>query len=347
MKSLFRILFILVASSQSASADKLVPAFVSGNWDGQAYYDDNGIFNFCSIYGEYRSGISITFAMHPDGTWKIGFGQPGGFSNQVGSRLNFYVDGQFIYGAPADSNNQSLVLTLPSTVELFHKLRVGHALKIVTPGGTADFDLTGTSAALLEMMACVKQHSGANIAAYSSGLEPAAGSSPTPTLDDPNRISRDQALTYAANLLSAANVSGYQFLPYEETKVMGDVVWTLPDNGIGALSILTNLNEPIDVDHLSASALKDDSISCKGDFVSGKKTPRQIGSVKISRSFSACSEGSDSYYYDYSWINLSSSTFVRLVNGRVGIAAGETTPQDSENLTERSEEAVLYVALPQ
>jgi hypothetical protein len=345
MRTIFALTLLLIASATNALADRSVPAFVSGNWTGIAFYHGDGSFGLCSISTEYQSGISITFGLLPDGIWKIGFGQTGGFSSNVQRQLRLYVDGKFVYGAPADHSDDTLVLTLPSTADLFHSLRMGHVLKVITPGGTAEFSLAGTAAAFLEMLDCVRRHSGQNTASVPSALERAQQTHTEAAIDDRNKFTRDQALTYAANLLAAANITGYRFLPFEETKHVGDVVWTFDNDKIGALFLFRNIQDDVDVDRLSASVTQDDGVSCKGDFVSGKKASRRVDAVEVTRSFSACSAEENSFYFEYSWMRLPNGAFIRLVNGGFG---ADSDPDDVDTrLAQRSEEAVLKVSLPE
>jgi hypothetical protein len=236
MRTLMSFAALVVCCTTVALAGNSVPMFKAGNWDGDAYYDNQGNFQFCMITGSYLSGINLIFSVTADGTWQVMFNRPEGFSPQVQQRLDLYIDGRFVFGAPAAPVDQGLILMLPSTADLFQAMRVGHNLKVVTPGGSAGFNLTGTAAALAELLDCTRRLSRPTVAGLPPAKPARAFKQPSPQTASPelHKFPRDQVLTYAANVLSAADVRNYQFLPYEETNAMGDVAWRTEDGGIGA-----------------------------------------------------------------------------------------------------------------
>jgi hypothetical protein len=80
-----------------------------------------------------------------------------------------YIDGRFVFGAPALGDGKMLILNLPSTAGVFQAMRNGYVLKVVTPGGSADFSLDGSAVGLSQLLACASQYSSPPIA----GLQPA------------------------------------------------------------------------------------------------------------------------------------------------------------------------------
>jgi hypothetical protein len=142
---------------------------------------------------------------------------------------------------------------------------------------------------------------------------------------DQTKFPRDQVLTYAANVLAAANVTGYTFLPYEDTKAIGDVVWKTAEGGLGAILMIRARPGELDLDQATASLSQGDSKSCKGDFVSGKKAPRYVGSVEVRRFFTLCKAGAESGYMEYSFLMLPQGVYIRHVSGRFGegVLSGE------------------------
>lgn len=343
MRAIITFFAISLFCATNALAGRFVPAFISGNWTGEAYYRDDGAFGFCSIRTGYQSGIYVTFGLLPNGVWRVAFDRPGGFSSLTQRRLDLYIDGQFVFGAPAETFEGGLMLTLPSNVALFQAMRIGYRLKVVTPAGHADFDLSGSAVALSQLLACAQQHSAPSLA--EAPILPPAARSGTAASNDPIKFSRDQVLTYAANILSAANITGYRFLPYEETKDLGDVVWTLGDGSIGSILMVKGYGEVVDLNQLTAAISQGDGEDCKGDFVSGKKAPRYIGAVEVRKFFTLCRAGDKSTHMNYSFLKLPKGIYVRYLSGRFGDVAA--TEQDDGNLIQRSEDAFLQVSLPE
>ena len=346
MRALIGFALIFLGFCGSVFAGKSVPMFRSGNWEGDAYYDDQGKFQFCMIGTSYQSGISAFFSVTPDGTWQVMFDRPGGFSRAVQQRLDLYIDGRFVFGAPAAPIEKGLILTLPSTANLFQAMRVGHVLKVVTPGGSAGFNLTGTAAALAELLTCTTRLSRPTVAGSAPvASAPAYTPAPSqPVSSDSYKFPRDQVITYTANVLSAADVKNYRILPYEETKVFGDVVWTTPDGTIGGILMFKNATD-LDLNEITASISREDGKGCKGDFASGKKAPTYVEGVEIRKSFSICKAGENSSNFEYSLIKMPNGTLVRYAFGRVGQTVLEPDSSGSSD-NQRSEAALLSVALP-
>jgi hypothetical protein len=67
MRVILGLLFSCLFCTTAAFADKTVPVFVSGNWQGTAYIGTDGRGSHCAMRTGYQSGIYVTFGIFPNG----------------------------------------------------------------------------------------------------------------------------------------------------------------------------------------------------------------------------------------------------------------------------------------
>jgi hypothetical protein len=182
-------------------------------------------------------------------------------------------------------------------VDLFRHFMSGRRLKVLGAPKPIEFNLTGTDRLLPRLLACAL-FKGKSAGAI-PGVDPAA--------DIPNYTTRQmrsdsamvvEATTLAANLLSAAGVTGYRLLgPKEESWLKGDARWIVPGEGIGLVQVHSDMTAEMQAS-LGSVLVGEDAKSCKGAFMSATlPNDERIGSGRV---FTTCDDGKTtltSYYF--------------------------------------------------
>ena len=146
---------------------------------------------------------------------------------------------------------------------------------VVTPVGKLNFALDGTARAMSAVLDCVKQLNGAS-APVASAQRPYL-----------QLISQAEAAVIVTNMLNAAGVSGYRLEPPSQGGT--GVGFTFADGTEGYLMAARGNTKS--ADEFGTWLLGELSKSCKGDFVSGRKSlPSTDGSV-VRRIGSECRTG--------------------------------------------------------
>jgi hypothetical protein len=123
-------------------------------------------FSHCTVFARYRSGFMMIFSISAQRRWNVGWLYPS-WNLRAGQQLHlrYSIDG----GPPAElaatAKNKTLVAAeLPANASLFETMRQGRQMTLYAPGGQLGLSLDGTSAALVELNACVDRftHPGAS-----------------------------------------------------------------------------------------------------------------------------------------------------------------------------------------
>ena len=214
--------------STSALADKIRGSDIRiVGWSGAAYTNDKtGQFSHCAISADYRSGITLFFAISNNYSWRVGWSHKDWhLQKDQKVRLALYIDGGDPYYVDAVAYDAHLALAeLPDSAALFNLLRKGYRLSVFALGNRYEFNLDGTYAALTEVMACVGR-AGApqppTVAAPMAPPAPIVGAntpSTTPNSKTAQLTAEQQleATTLVANLLAQGDLTGFRILTTKE-----------------------------------------------------------------------------------------------------------------------------------
>jgi len=274
--------------------------FKVGDWTAGAYSNDSTReFSHCAAVGMYGSGISVVFSINRDFHWSMGFAHPGW---KLGEGevfdIAFTVDDMQPIMAKAHAVKNLLVeVYLDESSELFARFRRGRVLRVAGANQVFTFNLTGTSQLLPALLACAANRGSATQTA-SNPFEPRAAKSTRsrPSGGPPDRARETaEATALAANLLSAAGITGFTLLgPSDRPEIKGDARW-LQGDVLGTININPNV-PPGEFRNIPAYLIGSGAKACRGTFFSGAIPD---DAAQIGRVFTTCQVGSDtttSYY---------------------------------------------------
>ncbi len=305
MKFLSVLVLATVGFATQAPAE-VTNKFKVRNWDVGTYSDDNGGFKHCAANAEYRNGITVYFSINKNLAWSIGFSHPN-WSYEIGDTFNvaFRVDRMDPVSETAKAITTSAVeIALADSGQLFRKFRRGNRLRVATENQIYDFNLNGTDEMLTVLLDCAQQNGGQEETPVASNRFAPAPSIPTPrSIPTPASIPRPgssgpppvhdaalkaEATALAANLLSAAKISGFRLLgPSEEAELKGEARWTLP-KGVGTIQVFPSMSKK-DEQSLGGMLIAGHARTCKGKFMSGSLP--EDGKPNLVRAFSVCETG--------------------------------------------------------
>lgn len=258
-------LLILSGLVAPARADLISGSNIqSGNWYGGAY-DANGRFSHCVVSSNYQSGVTLHFSVAANYTWRVGWSHANWQLNvgQV-APVSVWVDNAGPYDLQAKSvTNLLIAADLPYNNQTFELIRRGNRMTVRMPGGTYYFDLTGSSAALEQVVGCFNRY-----LSYTSPTQPkppAPTTTPQPTPPQPSQPpvaqpppsagptpeQRAAAKRALASIVGKAEMTGTRILDAEEVKSRNsaylsasDVVW-VDDATVGAMRVLPASATPL------------------------------------------------------------------------------------------------------
>ncbi len=148
---------VLIADSERQDEPKLGPTFVSGQWQGRAYYAANGGVAYCTIAREKQNRDALLFRLFVGNGLTLEISSADR-TRRLGDpvRIQVEVDDQPI-GAFDSVVSLASVLEVPigDDEESFRLLRFGEELRVQTAGDDLRFDLDGAADALLALRRCV------------------------------------------------------------------------------------------------------------------------------------------------------------------------------------------------
>jgi hypothetical protein len=198
----------------------------SAGWTVSAVSDEGGkAFERCDAQSEQQpDGAGLLLSLDRSSKWSIGFfGQLGvqpGQSNLTRYRID---RGQVFSGTARAVSEQLVKLPLPDPSEPLRALRSGRELTVDGGNDRLQFALRGVPAALTEIRNCVERWKNRGVSTVSrASAEPGVNVRP---LSEPEK--RLEAMTVAANLLSRAQIAGFELQPPDApSRLLGhDVVW--------------------------------------------------------------------------------------------------------------------------
>jgi hypothetical protein len=298
VKLVWLLMMTAIAGASPAQA-RPFGEFKVGSWHGAANTDAKGEFNHCGAYTHMRDGTMVFFAVGRNFTWSVGFNhRQWKFREGDPVAVMFGVDGR----APVQMDARAYMrngieIGLGERADLFRQFTSGRRLKVLGAPKPIEFNLAGTDRVLPRLLACALFR-GKNARAI-PGRDPAA--------DIPNYTTRQmrsdsamvvEATTLAANLLSAAGVSGHRLLgPKEEPQLKGDARWIIPGEGVGLVQVHPDMTREMQLS-LGSVLIGEDAKSCKGAFMSATLPgDERMGSGRV---FTTCDDGKTtltSYYF--------------------------------------------------
>ena len=326
-------------------------AFQSGSWEGTAYYrDDNGAVSVCSARTHSENGFSLSIALRPSGSWALLLVRPEGFSHSP-IQYTLYADGKVFHSGPGtpESDGQLLRIDIPYSEESIQSLQHGTTLRISSSTVDTAFSLKGSADAIAELHSCVKaEGKGAFATGREKDQSSLGGSKPAAKneSDAPRPVTRDQLIPYAKQILQDAGFADYRFLPQSTGERSNALVWQFKDGSLGSLAAAEKAGS-IDLDRYIGQMTIDDTVSCKGEFASGKRAPRYVNGAEVRKVFASCNSGPRSFYAEYALVRTPTGFLVKLTSVKEGSSVmfgrgSQETPDDLDKVT-RTEKSTLAV----
>jgi len=211
---------------------------VAGPWAIAANGDDtSGAFTRCTATSEPRNGVGLLLAVDAAQTWKMGF------SGQLGVRageshpVQYRVDTGPVRSAPATATASDQVeVPIEDAADFLQELRKGR--RLIADGGNErlTFGLRGTQAMLSDLLGCVQRWSSRS---GGTGIADAGATQAQPRVPSTAAERRLEAMTVAVNILSRAQLVGFELQPEGiSPRFAGhDVTWRV-QNVTGSLRLV-------------------------------------------------------------------------------------------------------------
>ncbi len=138
--------------------------FDSGVWQGNANFDEEGLFSDCLMTAEAQSGVLLGFVISKDFDWGLVFADETRHF-EVGSdkAVLLLVDGHEPIAAIAKIvDEHGILIPLKYTDAVIETMRADKVLRISTDQTEFSFQLTGTRDAIPKLARCVAEHQGTN-----------------------------------------------------------------------------------------------------------------------------------------------------------------------------------------
>ncbi len=196
--------------------------------------------------------------------------------------------------AKALSSTQ-VFIDLADSIELFNRFRRGNELRVASTHSVFTFNLVDSSAMLAQLHDCVRRHTQpATVANLSGGKQQRPGSPTRDPVADP--ALQAEAAVLLANVMAAANVSGYSMgAPEEAAKIGGHAFWTAP-SALGTLLIIPHRR--IDDPEIPGFVTGVNAMGCKGAFMSASLPAADARVVRVTTTCQRPGEAlSTSYYF--------------------------------------------------
>lgn len=267
----------LTAPAIAAAQSQTLRTFVVGPWQAAAYAHD-GRFARCAATADYSGGFTMRFSIDRQYRWNLGLMHRNWrLTRDQEFNVAFSIDDREPVFARAQAIDSTRALVeLAGRAELFERFRRGRVLKITAGGEVLSFNLDGTSAMLAQLHDCVQRYTQpSNAVNRSDGKRRAANTGYS--VESP--VLQAEAAVLLANVMSAANVSGYAMGKPEEAAKMGaHAFWTSP-SVIGSLLIIPSrrVNDP----EIPGLVTGINAMGCKGAFMSGSLPSDGARAVRV------------------------------------------------------------------
>jgi hypothetical protein len=290
----FAFVAALIASSAEIAEAQTLRTFTVGHWNAGAYGKD-GRFSYCAAAGTYKSGITMRFAIDRQYRWSVGFmhrdwTMPRGMEFDVALEID---DGQPIYVRARAVDATRALMQLADSVALFDRFRRGRVLRVSTRSHMFSLELESSSAMLAQLHDCVRRYTQpVNVANPFDGKRRAT-SNPREAIENP--ALQAEAAVLLANVMAAANVSGYAMGSPEEAAKMGaHAFWTGP-SVVGSLLIIPVRR--VDDPEIPGLVTGINAMGCKGAFMSGSIPSDGAREVRVTTTCQPSGQPLSTTYY--------------------------------------------------
>lgn len=268
--------------------------FFSDDWEGGAFTDDEtGEFSYCTIYGEYESGITLYFGIEGDYELFLALSKPA---------WNIEVDSEFEVSLMVDGRPQGMFAASavdPTIIrievgddgDVFESLRRGNLLEVVAALQTFEFELVGTFKGLEKLLDCYKIAS-----TFSHGPDNpfASPSNPFASGDDSDDDSDED---FVVSLLRAAGLEDFDIVPPEDRPELDDMLVVWGGEDFLGFTFVDDTEGWDPSDHFF-SVLGDLGADCMGEFATGSHPGSSSGQYFLKDGFGICRETSGTVSYN-------------------------------------------------
>jgi hypothetical protein len=255
----------LTAPSIAMAQMQTLATFGIENWTGNAFAR-HGRFSHCAASRSYGSRM-LVFDVDRQNRWSLSVINPEWrLPRDTVLTVGFSIDdGPTTQTSGMATKATSVDIPLVESMDWVNRFRRGQVLKVALGGGVISFDLKGASAILTQLFGCAREY-GEPVAAApqpSGGKRPTAPNTRT-TLGNP--AFQAEAAVLLANVMSAANVSGYSMAtPEEARKRSAHAAWSAP-SVVGSLLIIPARR--VDDPEIRGLVTGINATGCKGAFMS-------------------------------------------------------------------------------
>ncbi len=317
LKKLISLCFfgVLAFSNGPASASSAYREFRVGDWSVGAYRDNRTRqFSNCMATGQYRSGISLFVFVSRSLDWLLAFSHP---DWRLSPGQKFPIQMNFDQRAPlhlqAEAISSNLVgVPMPATGPVVEAFRQSYVLRAFALGNRFEFNLTGTSRLLVEMVHCVRTE-----LAIERGEPPPVLAQPAPArppAQTPIPARRESSVSphstemqllatrIASNLLLQAQLPNARLLapsevPSEFREVAADGVAFVSDAGLGLVRLIRS-SDGNSSQMVASNLIASDATACKGEFASARSTSLVDNDV-VTRASVACRQSETGFSTNY------------------------------------------------
>jgi hypothetical protein len=286
---------VITSPIEIAAAQTSLQSFRVGSWNGGAFARD-GRFTHCAASATYASGVSVRFAIDRQYRWGMDLAnrdwqlRPGGVYE-----LAFSIDGADPIRITAKAANSTEVsFQLADSLDLFNRFRRGNELRVASIRSVFTFNLADSSVMLARLHDCVRRHTQPASVANLSASKQRPGPSARDPVADP--ALQAEAAVLLANVMAAANVSGYSMgAPEEAAKIGGHAFWTAP-SALGTLLIVPHRR--IDDREIPGFVTGVNASGCEGAFMSASLPVADTRTIRVTTTCQRPGEAlSTSYYF--------------------------------------------------
>jgi hypothetical protein len=269
MRSIVAVSIVAIAfGCQSANAltDDL-ETFVEADWYGRAHANQTtGEFTGCTIESEYNSGATLLFRLAADFEFEIWVGHKTWLFAE-GKEIPVKVTVDKVTPRVQDAivvHSNFVAIPVGSSEESFDLFRRGTYLTVAVDDKKVLFHLDGTQRALTKLLECVEKYRQPKTKVAGSDKPGTVATAPAATVPDgadtavsaapaDRSAFRLEATEFAANIASAAGLTGFRLISDAETrKQFGDpdALWEAGDL-LGVANIL-DVGPEVSIDDAAA-----------------------------------------------------------------------------------------------
>jgi hypothetical protein len=129
-----------------------------------------------------------------------------------------------------------------------------------------------------------------------------------------------------------------------DDKASNVLTWQFEDGALGSLAAVEKAGS-VDLDSFIGDITAADTMSCKGEFANGKRSPRFLNGVEIRKVFASCNAGPKSFYIEYALVRMPNGFLVKLASAKSGAStlfiSGGGESLSERDRVERTEQSTL------